>query len=96
MIRKLLTIVLPLLAPTILYFMYLWTQRRREEAEAGGRPIPAWQEWPWAWLLGSGCVLMVATLLVLELPGRKDRESDYVPPRLEDGRIVPGGHRGAE
>jgi len=95
-IRTLLTIVLPLLAPTILYLVYLWTQRRRAEAEAGGRPIPAWQTWPWAWLISSGCVLMVVTLLALELTGHETRSSDYVPPRLEDGEIVPGGHRDGE
>ena len=46
MIRKLITIGLPFVAPFIVYFVWWWATKRREMAAADGRHLPSWQELP--------------------------------------------------
>lgn len=41
-------------------------------------------------LSALGLALVILTLVTLALTGGWDREGDYVPPRVQDGRIVPG------
>lgn len=94
MIRKLITIGLPLLAPLIVYVAYNWARYRRRKAEEEGQPIPHWQEWPWVILIASGVLLMAASLIGTSFLDRKERETDYSPPRMENGEIVPGDFSG--
>ena len=61
MIRYLITIAVPLLAPMALYLLYSW-HLQRKGGEAGDDPF-SWREIPWIWLLVAGVTLMSATLL---------------------------------
>lgn len=98
MIRILLGIVLPLLAPTLLYFAYVLIayrlRRRRAPAAAGEGEADqsgvAVRAAPWPWLAGIGVALMAASLVVLSEFDRAPPGGTYVPPRLIDGVIVPG------
>ena len=98
--------LLPLLLPTAVYMLWrLWRARVVAARPAGDGPADEgidggattgsgqeidWRDAPWPVLALAGVVLLAAVLLlgVLERPsGQPER---YVPPRLEDGRIVPG------
>ena len=79
--RVWLTVVLPLLLPTVLYVLWAGTTRR-------GRPAGLRQSWPWLLAAGvafSGCVLLAAWLRT-----GGGGNGSYVPPHVEDGRVVPG------
>ena len=91
MLRTILTIVVPLIAPTVAYLIWMHFRAQQREEEAAGRPLSRWQKLPWPWLVLSGAALAVAAVLTI---GYVDRSSDitrrYVPPHLEDGKVVPG------
>lgn len=90
MIRKIITIVIPFLAPLAAYLAWAWlTAHRRETLEAGKR-LPAWQEWPWPWLIMSGAALVTASLFVFGLSDSRTTGVDYSPARYEDGKLIPG------
>jgi hypothetical protein len=82
--RILLQVVLPFLFPFIAFFGYRWLVERRR----------AWlAEGPWLWLALIGVVLSGAGLLWMALEGGAPAGSDYIPPRVEDGRLLPGEFR---
>ena len=78
--RVLLTVLLPLLAPAIVYFLYM-------NARGAG---PGAREVPWTWLLIAGGALMVVTLGAVALLGGADPGTPYMPPHMENGEIAPG------
>ncbi|HVC56720.1 MAG TPA: DUF6111 family protein [Stellaceae bacterium] len=81
MLRVFLTIVLPLVLPTALYLLWMGIVQRPGESRGA---------LPWPWLAGAGALLLVlALLLVIDRSG-SSRSGVYVPPRAENGRIVPG------
>ena len=90
MIRKLITIALPLLTPFAVYWVWWWATKRRELAEADGRHLPSWQELPWGWLVVCGAMLLAATLILGVIFGSDPRSGVYTSPRLENGVVVPG------
>ena len=77
MIRVALTILLPLLAPTAIYFLWLYTIGRVGERT------------PWTWLIVGGLVAAAVALVIVGV-GSGSRSGTYVPPHVEDGRLVPG------
>jgi Family of unknown function (DUF6111) len=85
MLREFLTLVVPLLLPTILYLLWLRTVRW---SEAGG--AMAWHKLPWVWLALTGVVLTALVLFVVTVGFGTAMPGIYVPPRFENGRIVPG------
>ena len=86
MSREILTLVVPLLLPTALYFAWLYFTRWPETGQT-----MAWHRLPWAWLAAAGVVLTALVLFVVTVGfGTAVTGGAYVPPRFEDGRIVPG------
>jgi hypothetical protein len=81
MARIVLFYILPFLLPFIGFFTYRFLVTR-------GQPLL--QNTPWFVLSTAGLALVIASLVTLALTGGWDRSGDYVPPRVEDGRIVPG------
>lgn len=80
--RQALSIILPLLAPTLVY-IYLKSR--------GGTPISiAAKDAPWIWLAAAGVALAAALLTALALTSGGPTESTYRPARFEDGQVVPG------
>ena len=88
MIRQLITIAVPLLAPIGLYLLYTWHLRRKGD-EAGDDPF-SWREIPWIWLLVCGTPLLAATMVATTFISRTDIEAVYEAPRFEDGKRIPG------
>ena len=77
--RVFLTVIVPLLLPTLVYGAW---------RVAVGRAInlPA----SWIWLLIAGLVLSSLTLVIVSLNFGGAREGIYVPPHISGGRVVPG------
>ncbi len=88
--RTFLTIILPLIAPTLVFFVWSWFAKRRAEAEQRHQPIPAWQTWPWARLSLAGAVLTALTLSAVAMMRDNPLGARYVPPRIENGELIPG------
>ncbi len=73
--------LLPLLLPVLVYAGYvLWCRQTGRTAESIS----------WVWLLGAGVVLAALVAGALMVDSGAPRNAEYTPPRLEDGRIVPG------
>jgi Family of unknown function (DUF6111) len=82
--RLFLQYLLPLLLPFLIYAAYV--------ALAQGR-MPRWLDLgatEWAMLGGAGLALLMISLVTWSLLSGSPPDEAYVPPHLEDGRIVPG------
>lgn len=88
--RTFLTIILPLIAPTLVFLVWRWFAMRRAEAEAHHQPLPAWQSWPWARLSLAGAVLTALTLSAVAMMRDNPIGARYVPPHMENGELIPG------
>lgn len=87
MTRMLLQYLFPLILPIAVYLVWTWIAgKRRRTAEEP----PLWYEGPWFWLIVAGFLLMVTVLAISATIGGGSPEGTYVPPRVEDGRVVPG------
>ncbi|MFQ6017803.1 MAG: DUF6111 family protein [Kiloniellaceae bacterium] len=88
MLRKLLTIVLPIALPLLVYLGYLVLARRRAR-RAGRDRLPRRPEAPWTWIVLSGVALMVAALVTWRMTSGVPPGTRLEPPRLIDGKVVP-------
>lgn len=76
------------LLPLILYAIYVATMRKR--AQMIGAEKPSWEDGPWFWLVVAGIVLSIGAFVFLGISAGAPTNSDYIPPRIIDGKIVPG------
>jgi hypothetical protein len=83
--REILTLVVPLLLPTLVYLLWLQAARRSETGHA-----VSWHRLPWVWLVLSGVALTAVVLLVVTVGFGTTIPGIYVPPRVQNGQIVPG------
>jgi hypothetical protein len=77
-----------LLLPIIVFLGWRYLVHRR--AVARGAPGLNLTEGPWAWLLAGGLVLVILSFFVLAFTTGEEPGGVYVPPRYEDGKIIPG------
>lgn len=77
--RVFLTIVVPLLLPTVLYV--LWRGMAGKQIN-----IPS----VWLWLTLAGLVLASLTLVFLSVDFGEPRNGQYVPPHINGDAVVPG------
>jgi hypothetical protein len=93
MLRVFFTIVLPLVLPTALYLVWLWlahwSPRGSAEESRQGETVH-WAALPWVWLAAAGALLLALMLFVVTVHFGTSEPGNYVPPRVENGRIVPG------
>ena len=85
MLRIVFEVALPLVLPTLLYLLWLRLVRRWQPPG-----LPGWAALPWVWLTGTGVLLLVLMLLVMNTHFGVTTPGIYVPPRWQDGRIIPG------
>ena len=85
MLRLLVTIVLPLFLPTALYLLWVTLLR---PARRNGTTV--WAALPWLWLAAVGVALLLIVLFVVTVHFGAPQEGVYVPPRWQNGHIVPG------
>lgn len=89
MTRILLTYVVPLVLPTIAW--YVWTRLSGPKAPGPGR-AGGWSAAPWPALGASGVVLLAATLGALALLTGAGPGEVYAPAQFIDGEVAPGTH----
>lgn len=82
MISRILFDGLLFLLPFALYLVYL--RLRQEDEETSSR------QHPWTALFISGLVLVAASFVFWGLFENRNQRGVYIPPHLEDGRLVPG------
>jgi hypothetical protein len=85
MLRELLTLVVPLLLPTVLYLVWLRAVRWSQEGEA-----TSWNALPWVWLAATGAALTALVLFIVTVHFGTTTPGRYVAPHLDNGRVVPG------
>jgi len=97
MLRVFFTIVLPLVLPTALYLLWMrlahWLPWGAPwGSPEGSQPGEAvrWAALPWVWLAAAGALLLTLMLFVVTVHFGTAEPGTYVPPRWENGRIVPG------
>ena len=88
MLRILLTIILPIALPLLLYLGYVNLTRRAGKAAGEGILGPL-EKGVWIWLIVAGAALATILLVTWDMmsgvpPGTKLRA-----PYMEDGRVVP-------
>lgn len=74
--------------PLILYVIYVAAMRQR--ARVTGAAAPTWEDGPWFWLVVAGIVLSIGAFVFLGISGGASTNSEYTPPRIIDGKIIPG------
>jgi hypothetical protein len=62
MLRTILTIILPIALPFLIFWFYLWTQKVKARRVGAGEE-PGWAGAPWGRLIIASAALLVATLL---------------------------------
>lgn len=82
MIRVALTVLLPLLAPTAIYFLWLYA--------VAGKEARSPRALPWTWLIVVGMAAAGAALVIVGIDTGERGGGLYVPPHVSDGRVVPG------
>ena len=87
MLRTTLFHIAHLLAPAILYFLYLVVSRKVRLSKSD--TAKTLRRLPWAWLLFIGIALMAISLVFLSFNTGESPDGTYTPPRLENGKIVP-------
>jgi Family of unknown function (DUF6111) len=85
MLRVCLTIILPLLVPTALYLAWIGLIGTPRDGGTG-----FWTAIPWVWLAGAGAALLAIVLFVVTVGFGTAQQGVYVPPRWQNGRVVPG------
>lgn len=99
MVRILISYVIPLLLPTVMYFLWVaWVRRKimashsPADSEVTPEEVAAFEiRTPWFRLILAGAVLVLVTLVLGVFLGPKNPpDSVYQPPRIVDGKIVPG------
>ena len=70
------------LLPFALYAAYLRLRQRDEEMSS--------RQHPWTALFASGLLLVAASFVFWGFFENTNQRGVYVPPHLEDGRLVPG------
>ncbi len=89
MIRTLLTKILPLLVPAVLFLLWMWLARRR--AAAQGTAPPGIRSAPWGWLAIVGILVLAVGLAFFRFSTDEyPRGSTHTSPKYENGRVVPG------
>lgn len=83
MLRQVLLNLLPFLLPFAAYVAYV-VALKKMEAKGG-----LWADAPWFWLCAVGLGLVIVSLAATALFGGGPPDADYVPARVEGGRIVP-------
>jgi Family of unknown function (DUF6111) len=93
MLRVFLTIVLPLVLPTALYVAWVrlahWSTGGSPHGPERGETV-RWAALPWVWLAAAGALLLALMLFIVTVHFGTAQPGTYVPPRWENGRIVPG------
>ena len=88
MFRAFLTYIVPFLMPIAGYAVWIWY--RTNHAQTHGGEAPKFEQGPWPLMLFLGAVLSFGILAVGALNTGGSPGDIYIPPHVENGKIVPG------
>lgn len=77
----------PVLIPLMIY--WVWHGAKRRKARKVGAPLPHFRDGPWYWVVLASLMIGVILFVVLGL-SHAANDGQYVPPKLEDGKVIPG------
>lgn len=77
----------PVLIPLLVYLV--WMRKVQDRARVAGQPIPRFRDGPWFKAVVASLITGIAIFLFFGLT-QKSVKGDYIPPRLEGGKIVEG------
>lgn len=87
MFRMILQYLIPLIAPMVVYSLWLWYAQRRSRS-VGDTP-PGFTRGGIFWAIVLGAVLLIVSLATLAVTGGVSPDSGiYQAPRFEDGKIT--------
>jgi hypothetical protein len=86
--KFILTKILPLALPIIIYLTWLFYARRRTRKL--GTSLNQLSDAPWLLITLSGALMLIFGLLAIGLFTGEKIGGEYIPPRLENGKIVKG------
>ena len=84
--KLLLTKILPLALPIIVYLTWLAYARKR--AHKAGTPLNQLSDAPWLLIASSGIIVLIVGMLALGLLTGEEAGGVYIPPHLENGEVV--------
>jgi hypothetical protein len=84
MIRPVLTELLLFLTPFAVYALFLYATR------SGVLHVESWPARTVGWLTTAAVLLMIGGFVVLGQLEHQPAGSTYVPPHVEDGKLIPG------
>ena len=87
MLRATILHLLLLIAPTLLFFIYLLITRKISLSSEKRSEIS--KSIPWVPLISLGAILVIASLVAISLSGGGGPDRTYNPPFIEDGKVVP-------
>jgi hypothetical protein len=87
--RIIFTYIIPFLMPAATYALWVWYRTRY--AEKHGGEVPQLEKGPWPLLLFAGAVLALIVMgISAVLQGDDPASGVYVPPHVQDGKVIPG------
>ncbi len=87
MIKLLLLRFWPVLIPVLVY--WLWLRTVAAKARKEGKPAPLFRDGPWYWLVLASLGMAVLCFLFWGGSGEAVK-GDYIPPHVENGKVIPG------
>jgi hypothetical protein len=84
MIRPILTEIALFVTPFAVYALFLYATR------AGVLQAESWPAKTVGWLTATAVILMIAGFVMLGQLDYQPAGSTYVPPHMEDGKLIPG------
>ena len=80
--KRTLAILIPILLPFVIYWIYLLLARRRARLAGEGR-LPGWEQAPWTWIITASAVLLAASLITYRVTSGVEPGAIVEPPRIE-------------
>ncbi len=88
MFRVVVTYLLPLFGPLLLYLA--WNAYAKSRAKKAGEDIPSIEKGPVFWSLVIGFTFLIISLFTLAMTtGVEPGEGRYVAPYMKDGKVMP-------
>ncbi len=90
MIKIFFTYILPLVLPTVLYVLWVWSDRRKHKLNPSvEKELPKLRRAYLFWSLATGMIMMIFALIAIALmTGAPPNSGTYQSPRLEDGEVI--------